>query len=49
MAEIDEKRESLKNNTSLIVSKKTKFALMIETIKKIFSNQRDVQTENIDK
>ena len=49
MAEIDAKRENIKNNTSLIVSKKTKFALMIEGIKKIFSNQRDVQTENIDK
>ena len=46
MAEIDAKRENIKNNTSLIVSKKTKFALMIEGIKKIFSNQRDVQTEN---
>ena len=46
MAEIDEKRESLKNNTSLIVNKKTKLALMLEAIKKIFSNQRDAQTEN---
>ena len=49
MAEIDEKRESIKNNTSLIVSKKTKLALMLEAIKKIFSYQRDAQTNNTDK
>lgn len=47
MAEIDVKRESIKNNTSMVVKKRTKLMIILEEIKKFFSMQKDSQTENI--
>ena len=49
MAEMDEKHENLKNNTSLVVKKDTKILKILEQIKRIFSLQRDTQTENAKK